>query len=64
LHHVFGIVMTQHASRMAIQRPFDLESKLLEGPSVATSRTLDPCIARSPEFRPHQLNFACPRILL
>ncbi len=64
MHDVLGIVMTQHVSRMAIQRPLDLESKLLESPSVTASRAIEERIARSPNFRPHQGTFACPRLLL
>jgi len=64
LHNVLGIVMTQHASRMAIQRPLDLESKLLESPSVTVPRPIEERFTRSPKFRPHQRAFACPRLLL
>jgi len=64
LHTIFGIVMTQHACRMAIQRPLDLESKLLESPGVAGPCTIEERIARSPGFRSHQRTFACSRFLL
>ncbi|MDQ5873112.1 MAG: hypothetical protein M3547_13005 [Acidobacteriota bacterium] len=64
MHGVFGVVMTQHARRMAIQRPLDLEGKLLESPSVATPRAIEERIARSPDVRPHQRTFACSQLLL
>ena len=64
MHNVLGIVVTEHARRMAVQGPLDLESKLLESSSVAAPRTLNKLIARSPGFRPHQRTFACPRNLL
>jgi hypothetical protein len=49
---------------MAIQRPLDLEGKLLESPSVTTPRPIEERIARSPEFRPHQRTLACSQLLL
>ena len=64
MHGVFGIVMTQHSRRMAIQRPLDLESKLLEGAGVALSRAIEERIARSTGFRSHQRPFARSRFLL
>jgi len=56
--------MAKHPSRMPIERPLDLESKLLESAGVATARPIEEHIARSPEFRPHQRTFACPQLLL
>jgi hypothetical protein len=64
LHDVLGIVMTQHASRMAIQRPLDLKGKLLESPSVAPPGAIEERFARSSELRPHQRTFACSQFLL
>jgi hypothetical protein len=64
LHAVFGVVMAKHPSRMAIERPLDLKSKLLESASVAAPRAIEERIARAPEFRPHQRTFACPQLLL
>ena len=64
MHTVFGVVMTQHARRVAIQRPLDLESKLLESTSVATPRPIEERVARSPEFLPHQRTFAGSQFLL
>jgi hypothetical protein len=56
--------MTQHACRMAIEGPFDLESELLESPGITASRAIEERIGRSPDVRPHQRTFACPRFLL
>jgi len=64
LHDVFGIVRTEHPRRMAIQRPLDLESKLLESAGVAVTCAFQYCVARSPGFRPHQRPFARSRFLL
>ena len=64
MHAIFRVVMAKHASRMAIQRPFELESELLESASVAPACAIEEHIARSPEFRPHQRSFACPQVLL
>ena len=64
MHAVFRVVMAKHPSRMAIQRPLDLESKLLESAGVTSARAIEKHIARSPEFRPHQRTFACPQLLL
>jgi hypothetical protein len=49
---------------MAIQRPLDLKSKLLESAGVTAPRAIEERIARSPGLRPHQRSFACPRLLL
>jgi hypothetical protein len=64
LHRILGVVVTKHPSRMAIQRPLDLEGKLLESTGVTAARAFEERIARSPEFRPHQRSFACPQLLL
>jgi hypothetical protein len=64
LHAVFGIVRTQHPSRVAIQRPFDLERELLESAGVATACTIEERIGRSPDVRPHQRTFAWLQLLL
>jgi hypothetical protein len=56
--------MAKHSSRMAIERPLDLESKLLESTGVAAPRAIEEHLARTPEFRPHQGSFACPQLLL
>jgi len=64
LHDVFGIVMTQHSRRMAIQGPFDVESELLESASVATSCTIEERFGRSPDVRSHQRTFAWLQLLL
>jgi hypothetical protein len=56
--------MANHPSRMAIQGPLDIKSKLLESPSVAIPCAIEESVARSPGFRPHQLTFACSRLLL
>ena len=63
LHAVFGVIMAKHPSRMAIQRPLDLESKLLESAGVASPCPIEEHIAHSAEFRPHQRTFACPQLL-
>ena len=64
MHHVFGIVLTEHSCRMAIQRPFDFKSKLLESPGVAAPRAIEERFGRSPEVRPHQRTFAWSQLLL
>jgi len=64
LHAVFGVVMAKHPSRMAIQRPFDFKSKLLESPGVAAPRAIEERFGRSPEVRPHQRTFAWSQLLL
>jgi hypothetical protein len=64
LHTVFRVVMAKHPSRMAIERPLDLKSKLLESTGVAAPCTVEEHIARSSEFRPHQRTFASPQLLL
>jgi len=64
LHCIFGVVMAKHPSRMAIQRPLDLEGKLLEGAGVTMPCAIEERIARSPGLRPHQGSFACSQLLL
>jgi len=64
LHNIFGIVMTNHPRRVAIQRPLDLESELLERPSVAAPRAIEERYGRSPDVRPHQRTFAWLQLLL
>jgi len=64
LHAIFGIVRTQHPSRMPIQRAFDLQSELLESPSVAAPRAIEERFGRSPDVRPHQGTFAWLQLLL
>ena len=64
MHDVFGVVMAKHACRVAIQRPLDLQSKLLESSSVATARAIEERIGRSPDVRPHQRTFAWLQLLL
>lgn len=64
MHGIFGVVMAKHPSRMAIQRPLDLKSKLLESAGVTAPRAIEERIARSPGLRPHQRSFACPQLLL
>jgi hypothetical protein len=56
--------MTKHACRVAIQRPLDLESKLLESSSVAAPRAFEERIGRSLDVRAHQRTFASPQLLL
>jgi hypothetical protein len=64
LHAVFGVVMAKHACRVAIQRPLELESKLLERPSVAAPRANQERLGRAAGVRPHQRAFASPQLLL
>jgi hypothetical protein len=64
LHDILGIVTTEHASRMAIQRPLDLKGKLLESPSVAAARAIEERFARSVGLRLHQRTFAWSQLLL
>ena len=64
MHGIFSVVMAKHPSRMAIQRPLDLKSKLLESARVTAPRTIEERIARSPRLRPHQRSFACSQLLL
>jgi hypothetical protein len=54
LHHIFRIVLTKHARRVAIQGPFDVKSELLECSSVAAPRAIEERIGRSSDVRPHQ----------
>jgi hypothetical protein len=56
--------MAKHARRMAVQRPFDRESKLLESTGVAAPCAIEEQIARFAGFRPHQRSFACSQLLL
>ncbi len=64
MHNIFGIVVTNHACRVAIQRPLDLEGELLEGPAVAAPRAIEERFGRSPDVRPHQRTFAWLQLLL
>ena len=64
LHGILGVVVTQHACRMAIQRSLDVTSKLLESAGVAFSRAIEERIARFSGLRPHQRSFARSRRLL
>jgi hypothetical protein len=49
---------------MAIQRPFDVQSELLESPSVAAPRAVEEGFGRSADIRPHQCTFAWAQLLL
>jgi len=42
----------------------DLESELLERPSVAAPRAIEERFGRSPDVRPHQRTFAWLQLLL
>ena len=64
LHRIFGVVVTKHSSRMAIEGPFDLERELLEGPRVAAPCAIEERIGRPPDVRPHQRTFAWLQLLL
>ena len=64
MHNIFGIVVTNHPCGVAIQRPLDLESQLLECPRIAAARAIEERFGRSPDVRPHQRTFAWLQLLL
>jgi hypothetical protein len=46
LHHVFGVVRTEHSRRVAIEGPLDLPRELLECARVTVSGSVEERTAR------------------
>ena len=58
MHHIRGVVLTEHSRRMAIQGTLDLEREPLERAGVASAGAFKEHTARFPGILPHQRTFA------